>query len=219
MVPAIGEDRTASDVLALLYRQPYRILHISAHGVFDLPHADGLRRSGVVLSDGLLITAAEIDAMEIVPELVFLSCCHLGKVDKPDGGRDERTVRDGNKLAASVARELIEIGVRCVVVAGWAVDDQQAKLFGETFYQRLMLQRQPFGEAVHAAREALWKASPRTSPGAHTRRMATPAGGPSRAALVMAVVTAAVHVAGGTARRTREGPCRHVAQEGAVERT
>ena len=160
VVPAIGEDRAASDVLALLYRQPYRILHISAHGVFDLPHADGLRRSGVVLSDGLLITAAEIEAMEIVPELVFLSCCHLGKVDKPDGGRDERTVRNGNKLAASVARELIEIGVRCVVVAGWAVDDQQAKLFGETFYQRLMLQRQPFGEAVHAAREALWKSKP-----------------------------------------------------------
>lgn len=160
VVQAIGEDRKASDVLALLYRQPYRIVHISAHGVFDLPHADGLRRSGVVLSDGLLITAAEIDAMEMVPELVFLSCCHLGKVDTPDSGRDERTVRDGNKLAASVARELIEIGVRCVVVAGWAVDDQQAKLFGETFYQQLMLQRQPFGEAVHAAREALWKSKP-----------------------------------------------------------
>src|SRR5262249_25950345 len=38
---AIGNDRKASDVLALLYRQPYRILHISAHGIFDLLHADG----------------------------------------------------------------------------------------------------------------------------------------------------------------------------------
>ncbi len=32
--------------------------------------------------------------------------------------------RDGNKLAASIARELIEIGVRCVIVAGWAVNDE-----------------------------------------------------------------------------------------------
>jgi hypothetical protein len=29
----------------------------------------------------LLLTAAEIRAMETVPELVFLSCCHLGKID------------------------------------------------------------------------------------------------------------------------------------------
>jgi hypothetical protein len=157
VVTAIGEERMATDVLAMLYRQPYRILHISAHGVFDLPHADGLRRSGVVLSDGLLITAAEIQAMEVVPELVFLSCCHLGQIDATNAERDDRTVRDGNKLAASVARELIEIGVRCVVVAGWAVNDERAKLFGEVFYQNLMLQRKPFGDAVHAAREALWK--------------------------------------------------------------
>ncbi|MGS0758650.1 CHAT domain-containing protein, partial [Roseateles sp. GG27B] len=68
---------TASDVLAKLYAKPWRLLHISAHGVFDLMHVDGRCRSGVLLSDGLLITAAEIAAMETVPELVFLNCCHL----------------------------------------------------------------------------------------------------------------------------------------------
>ena len=149
---AIGADFPASVVLALLYRQPYRLLHISAHGVFDLLHRDGRRRSGVVLSGGLLITAAEIAAMETVPELVYLSCCHLGQVDA--------TVRDGNKLAASIATELIEIGVRCVVVAGWAVDDQQALLFGETFYRSLLQERQAFGDAVYAARRATWKQRP-----------------------------------------------------------
>ncbi len=145
---AIGDHLTASDILALLYRQPWRVLHISAHGVFDLPNADGARRSGVVLSDGLLITAAEIEAMEVVPELVFLNCCHLGQIDL--------TVRDGNKLAASVARELIEIGVRCVVVSGWAVNDAQAQLFGETFYRGLLQDRLPFGDAVFEARQATW---------------------------------------------------------------
>ncbi len=145
---AIGADYPASAVLGLLYRQPYRLLHMSAHGVFDLLHRDGRRRSGVVLSGGLLITAAEIAAMETVPELVYLSCCHLGQIDA--------TVRDGNKLAASIATELIEIGVRCVVVAGWAVDDQQAQLFGETFYRALLQQRLAFGDAVYAARKATW---------------------------------------------------------------
>jgi hypothetical protein len=144
----IGEDRQASDVMAALYRAPYRILHVSAHGVFDLPHRDGCSRSGIVLSDGLLITAAEIDAMETVPELVFLNCCHLAKVD---------IGRDGNKLAASIARQLIDIGVRCVVVAGWAVNDATAREFGETFYRELLMQRKSFGEAVFAARCAVWK--------------------------------------------------------------
>jgi len=146
-----GEDRSASDVLTKLYSQPWRILHVSAHGVFDLLHADGRRRSGVLLSGGLLITAAEIAAMETVPELVFLNCCHLGQMD---------TGKGGNKLAASVARELIEVGVRCVVVAGWAVNDDSAKLFGQSFYEQVLLRRRPFGDAVFEARRAVWQAHP-----------------------------------------------------------
>ena len=158
---AIGADYPASSVLALLYHQPYRFLHVSAHGVFDLLHRDGQRRSGVVLSGGLLITAAEIAAMETVPELVYLSCCHLGLIDvtSRDATSRDATVRDGNKLAASIATELIAIGVRCVVVAGWAVDDAQAQRFGETFYRALLQQRLAFGDAVYAARVATWTAN------------------------------------------------------------
>nr|WP_316639628.1 CHAT domain-containing protein [uncultured Roseateles sp.] len=146
----IGSQCGASEVLAALYRRPWRILHISAHGIFNLRHGDGRMRSGVVLSDGLLITAAEIAAMELVPELVFLNCCHLGQVDMG---------RDGNKLAASVARELIDVGVRCVVVAGWAVDDELARLFGQTLYAQLLLRRRSFGDAVFHARQATWEAN------------------------------------------------------------
>ena len=144
----IGAHAPAKDVLAALYRGAYRFIHISAHGVFQLLHADGKRRSGVVLSDGLLITAAEIAAMEAVPEVVFMNCCHLGKIE---------FASDGNKLAASVARELIDIGVRCVVVAGWAVTDDLAQLFGQTFYEGLLLQHLNFGQAVFEARKAVWR--------------------------------------------------------------
>jgi len=147
VVQVIGDEAPAKDVLAALYRRPYRFMHIAAHGVFDLLHSDGLRRSGVLLSDGLLITAAEIEAMETVPEVVFLNCCHLGAVEFG---------REGNKLAASVSRELIDIGVRCVVVAGWAVSDDKAQRFGEAFYEHLLLRRRPFGDAVFEARKVVW---------------------------------------------------------------
>jgi hypothetical protein len=42
-----------------------------------------------------------------------------------------------------------------VVAAGWAVDDEAALVFAETFYGRL-LAGDPFGEAVRAAREETW---------------------------------------------------------------
>ena len=160
VVRAIGSDCSAAEVLTSLYQQAYRLVHVSGHGVFDQPHRDGGGRTGVVLSDGLLITAAEIDAMEIVPDLVFLNCCHLGKIDDPaDRPAAERTVRDGNRLAASIARELMAIGVRCVVVAGWAVDDRGAMIFGHTFYRSLLLDRLTFGEAVFEARKAVWQSN------------------------------------------------------------
>lgn len=142
-----GEDEvSATNVLSALYRQPWRVLHISGHGVYQLDFGDGRRRSGVLLSDGLLITAAEIAAMEVVPELVFLNCCHTGQID----------ARNSNRLAASVASELIEIGVRCVLVAGWAVDDELAKIFGIGFYNTLLGARKQFGEAVFTARRQVW---------------------------------------------------------------
>ena len=149
---SIGADQGATALINRLYRQPYRVVHIAGHGVVDEPGADGQARSGVVLSDGLLLTAAEIDAMESVPDLVFLNCCHLARVDAEPVAF--------NKLASSLARQLIDIGVRAVVVAGWAVEDAPASLFAETFYERLLADNLPFGEAVFQARCATWERYP-----------------------------------------------------------
>ncbi|WP_280154423.1 CHAT domain-containing protein [Piscinibacter sp. XHJ-5] len=148
----IGSHQPAIEVVNRLYRHPYRIVHVAGHGLYDENAADDRARSGVMLSDGLMITAAEIDAMEIVPDLVFLNCCHLGKVD--------RSPVAFNKLAYSVARQLIDIGVRAVVVAGWAVEDAPASLFAETFYDRLLADNLTFGEAVFQARCVTWDRYP-----------------------------------------------------------
>ncbi len=137
------------DVLHDLLSKPYRILAIAAHGIFEEKHRDGKLRTGVVLSEGSLITAAEIGQMEVVPELVFLNCCHLGTLSSDK----DSTKTEYNRLAYSVSRELIEMGVRCIVAAGWAVDDKAACTFADTFFDRMLIQKETFGNAVHQARK------------------------------------------------------------------
>ncbi|WP_338585513.1 CHAT domain-containing protein [Pseudomonas sp. MAG733B] len=141
---SLAGGASAVEVFDQLFARPYRVLVICAHGVFRSRDSNGQLRSGVVLSDGLLLTASEIDRMETVPDLVFLSCCHLGKVTSSEPG--------SNRLAASLAQELINMGVRCVVAAGWEVDDSAACCFSETFFNRLAIHGDHFAEAITCAR-------------------------------------------------------------------
>ncbi len=159
----VGDDVDALEVIDTLYARPYGVLHIAAHGVHEQPvdidgdpriaHAavsggtsEGGTISGVVLRDGLYLTPAEI-SRRYVPQLVFLNCCHLGRID---GERAAARVAYP-RLAASLATEFIRLGARAVVAAGWAVDDAAASLFARVFYEH-MLGGSSFGEAVYQAR-------------------------------------------------------------------
>jgi len=146
-------DARAGDVFRTLFSRPHQVLAIAAHGVHGLRAADGSYRTGVVLSDGLLLSAAEVALMERVPDLVFLSCCQLGKVGSGAGA--------SQRLAYSLARELIEMGVRCVVAAGWAVDDAAAQTFSQTFFSAMTAQGLSFADAVFAARQRCHALHPR----------------------------------------------------------
>jgi CHAT domain-containing protein/pimeloyl-ACP methyl ester carboxylesterase len=150
--PHHAPNLTALDVLNTLFKKSYRILMISAHGEVDIVNKDGQTRTGVILSDGIMLTAAEISQMEVVPELVFLNCCHVGHV-KP-------LSTQYNRLAYSLANELIEMGVRCVIVAGWAVNDTAACVFAEHFFTNLVENNMPFGMAVWKARKETYAAAP-----------------------------------------------------------
>ena len=135
----------AQTIINALYERPYRIVHIAGHGQEG---PDG----GVVLSgERTFLGANEVRAMRTVPELVFLNCCHLA-------GRDADTTLapryDRAAFAANIAEELIRIGVRCVVAAGWAVEDLAATAFATEFYKQLLVHKQRFIDAVAAAREA-----------------------------------------------------------------
>lgn len=138
-------ESQAADVFTRLFAQPCRVLAITAHGIYGRKAADGSYRSGVVLSDGLLLSAAEIGLMETVPDLVFLNCCHLGKVGPEVGA-------GSNRLAYSLSRELIEMGVRCVVAAGWEVRDDAGQAFAEVFFEQMAVAGASFGNAIHTAR-------------------------------------------------------------------
>ncbi len=140
--PLIGRD--ALSIVTALFERDYRIIHLAGHGVYD---ADCPIQSGVILGNGMRLTAAEIQQLRIVPDLVFINCCYLGKVDvKPEA----------NKLAASISMELIKMGVKAVVAAGWEVDDEAAKTFAEEFYQG-MLNNMRFGDAVKDARKKVYR--------------------------------------------------------------
>ena len=108
---------TALDIVSALYAHEYRIIHIAAHGAYDAEHPV---RSGVVIGQDTFLTAAEIGQLRVVPELVFLNCCHLAQIDRSDAAAvaTAPAQRAWNWLAASVAQELIRIGVRAVVAAG-----------------------------------------------------------------------------------------------------
>jgi CHAT domain-containing protein len=139
-----GPRPVARTVVGALLKDPWRVVHVAGHGA--LPDENG-GTGGVVLSDGTFLGPNEISAMRVVPGLVFLNCCHLGAF------ASKSVLSDRVRFASGVGKKLIEIGVRCVVVAGWAVDDGAAQAFAETFYQSL-LNRERFIDAVARAREA-----------------------------------------------------------------
>jgi len=136
----------ARSIINALFERPYRIVHVAGHGE---PGA----RGGVVLSGGTFLGPAEVRAMRTVPELVFLNCCHLAARDSQGVLR----AYDRAAFAANIAEALIEIGVRCVIAAGWAVEDGPAEVFATRFYESL-LGGGRFIDAVAAARAAAWAA-------------------------------------------------------------
>jgi tetratricopeptide (TPR) repeat protein len=140
----------AASVVELFLNDDYRILHLAGHGL----HADDPGKSGMVIGvdaagQRVFISPREIEQMRYAPELVFINCCHLGRV--------EASTRP-YQLAANLAHALIAKGVRAVVAAGWAVDDEAANTFAMAFYER-MLAGATFGDAVRDARETTYRLS------------------------------------------------------------
>ncbi|HVS09503.1 MAG TPA: CHAT domain-containing protein [Planctomycetota bacterium] len=160
---SVGEG--GHQIIQKLFLRDYRVLHVAAHGDY---HADRPEASGVIIgrnADGSLsvLSADLFRQLRAIPELVFLNCCHLGRLDQPGAAAQGlQSDADRTRLAASVAEAVMGLGVRCLVVAGWAVNDRAAHAFAREFYRR-MLRGETFGDAVHQARCAVWKDYARTT--------------------------------------------------------
>ena len=139
----------ARTILNAVMERPWRVVHMAGHG--EPPGTSG--PGGVVLSNDTFLGPAEIDSMPVVPELVFVNCCFLAQRSPEQLLAESRAIGDPAKFAATVADRLIEIGVRCVVAAGWAVGDDAACAFATTFYDALMRGRR-FMDAANEARIA-----------------------------------------------------------------
>jgi tetratricopeptide (TPR) repeat protein/pimeloyl-ACP methyl ester carboxylesterase len=153
---------TGSEILTALMTDNYQILHLAGHGVVDYPlpaekvlnkdfHCTGEQEptlvTGMVIGKHHFLTPVEIRQMPTTPAFVFINCCHLGSTDV----KGRKYQDQPNKLAANLATQLIRQGVRAVIAAGWAVDDDAAQTFAESFY-RAFLSGAAFGESVKQAR-------------------------------------------------------------------
>jgi len=146
---SVGMEESASAVMSRLFALDYRVLLISGNAVHRHLLPDGRRVSGFVLSDGVFLTALELQQMRVMPEVVFLNGCHTGR---PAPGGDDGPPDD-------MVLALLKAGVQAVVAPGWAVDDMGAATFSEAFFAALS-QGHRFEDAVAAARQASYKAAP-----------------------------------------------------------
>lgn len=146
-------------IIKELFKTGYKVIHLAGHGLFEewsgVDEKTKVPRSGMVIGKDVFLTTAEFSQMSTTPEFVFVNCCHLGKID----GHKEAYYGSRYKLAANIGTQLIENGVRAVIVAGWAVSDAAALDFTLVFY-RYMFEGYTFGDATREARKVIFEKYP-----------------------------------------------------------
>jgi tetratricopeptide (TPR) repeat protein len=148
-------------ILTRLMTGKFGVLHLAGHGVvgYELPEmirhdecVDSKMKTankvtGMLIGENQFLTPVEIRQMPYTPAFVFINCCHLGKIT----GRPHPYMEQRYHLAANLATQFIEQGVKAVIAAGWAVDDGAALTFARRFYE-IFLNGASFGDAVQEAR-------------------------------------------------------------------
>ncbi len=76
-----GAEPDANDVINATMSRAWRIIHIAGHGEPPLSTGPTVVPRGVVLSNASYLGPTEIAALRVIPELVFVNCCHLASSD------------------------------------------------------------------------------------------------------------------------------------------
>jgi CHAT domain len=150
------------DILSLLLRGEYDLVHYAGHGDFDEDEPD---RVGWVFAGGLL-TPHELERLERVPAIIIANACLTARTSQAIAAAKQGTAEEPRTeagLLPSLADEFFRLGVRNYVGTAWEVNDVGATLFAEEFYRAILHDSNgsaggsSFGNAVLAARKALWR--------------------------------------------------------------
>ena len=148
-------EKEFEEIILPFISNSYKIIHIAAHGIHKHPETN---QSGIIIGKKAILTPDIIKQMDNVPQFVFVNCCELGKIDP----KMEALLQSKYEVAASIGCELIALGVKAVIVAGWEVDDAAAAHFSEVFYKRFMA-GENFGDSVKSARITTYNEYPSTN--------------------------------------------------------
>jgi pimeloyl-ACP methyl ester carboxylesterase len=121
-------EATPTRVLRELTVRRYELLHYAGHCFFDPKHP---AQSGWIFSDGVVISANELERIDRVPSFIMSNACESGIT--PD--------RSGERSAAMVpsfAEAFFAQGVSNYVGTAWPVDDTAARIFAITLYASLI---------------------------------------------------------------------------------
>ncbi len=153
-------NASASDITRELFPNKYKILHLAGHGIYDPANREN---SGMVIGDNQFLTSANIRQMaNNMPEMVFINCCHLGRIE----GEAEQLYQNRFQLAANIGTEFIDNGAKVVITTGWQVGDEEAEIFAKTFYEN-MIAGETFGNAIKKARNAIYRENGNNTWGAY----------------------------------------------------
>jgi hypothetical protein len=141
------------EVLSLLLRGDYDLVHYAGHGDFDPEQPS---RVGWVFARGLL-TPGEIGRLERVPAVIVSNACLSARTSLVLGdGRRPDEARTEAGLLPSLADEFFKLGVRNYIGTAWEVNDVGAERFARVLYTGLLAGKS-FGAAVLDARAQLWR--------------------------------------------------------------
>jgi CHAT domain-containing protein len=162
----LRDVRAASRVAVLheLMQGGYDLLHYAGHGDFDPEHPEStgwLFEGRAGNSDRELITARELERIDLAPRLVVANAC-LSALTSERLARGE-TIFAGKTeadLLPGLADEFFRRGVRNYIGTAWEVNDIGAVMFARRFYDTLIpdgptANPPTMGESLLQARNAL----------------------------------------------------------------
>ena len=149
----------ALEAIAALFSQPYQLLHLTGHGVYQYQLADHRVVTGFVIGNGMFFTGAEVRQMRNAPEVVFLNASFLGR---HEAAMQSTETEPFVRFAASLPDQFTTIGSRAVIAPAGTVNDAAALTFAATFYDAIFTGNS-LGQAVLAARRTTYEQHPLSS--------------------------------------------------------